>query len=204
MKRLQTIVAVALLVLGCARRAEVRPEKKQVRRQAQPSVEEGVGLHYADILKLKALNREDVAFLLVDRLAEIVASRMRPRFYNSAQGISDLESSSRKAYVQRAVELGLMDVFPDGSFQPEDLVQRCHLAIIVQNVLRSFGQASLAGRKESPYRDVPATFYASGAILLAVEREVLLPRSPEVFAPFEPVTGQEAVKALDRLRSLLK
>lgn len=206
MNRFRTIGLIAtavttLLVFGCARR-EVRPGRKEPGRETLPSPE--VPLDYSEILRTDALTREDVAALLADGLGDAAALRMKPRFYDSGKGITDIESSRRRTYVENAVKLGLMDVFPDGSFQPQDVVQRAHFAIIVQNILNAFQQSSLPRLATSPYRDVPATHYAYNAILLAARKAILKPRSPGLFAPFEPINGQEAVEAIERLKALLK
>lgn len=201
---LSGIMTAALLICGCARRVEVGRERGGVEKGMLGSVEAEVPLDYAQILKSRIVNREDLAAILVDKLGSLCASRMKPRFYDSRKGITDIESSDRASYVERAVKLGLMDVFPDGSFLPKDVVQRAHVAIVAQNILRAFRQTSLPKQKHPAFLDVPRTHYAHNAILLAVQRGILSPRSSQLFAPFDPISGQEAVRAADRLKALLR
>lgn len=199
-----TAVIFTVSLASCAKREEIRPAKKEVREEAPPAVKPEVRRDYDAVGKLQAVRREDLAALLADKLRDAAAHRMKPRYYDSERGITDIALSKKRADIERAVKLGLLDVFPDGSFQPADTVQRVHFAMAVQNILNALGQGSVFTMERSPFRDVPQTYYAYNAVLLAIQKGILLPRFQGVFAPFEPITGKEAVRGVDRLRTLLR
>ncbi len=199
-----TAIIFTVSLASCAKREEIRPAKREVRKEARAAVKPGAHSDYGELLKSKVVTREDLAALLVGKLSDTAAAGMKPRYYDSKTGITDIAVSRKRTDIEKAVKLGLLDVFPDGSFQPADTVQRVHFAMTVQKILNALGQGSVFTTERSPFRDVPETYYAYNAVLLAIQKGILLPRFQGVFAPFEPITGKEALRGVNRLRTLLR
>ncbi len=111
--------------------------------------------------------------------------------------------------VVEVVLVGGMDVYPDNTFRPDELIQRVHLAMTLQNiVILVTGNNSLYTafiNTPSNYTDVKRTHYAYNAIRLVTEYEIMpVPATSDRFDLDGTVSGFDALLALRNLQGYLK
>lgn len=108
-------------------------------------------------------------------------------------------SVDTRGYVGRAVELGLLQGYPDGSFGPQGTVTRAEMATILGRVLVDLGVPALPQRYFAVFEDrdqIPAWAEPAAA---AVRRQLVVGRvAYRVFAPADPTTRAEAATMLHR------
>ncbi|HEX9186474.1 MAG TPA: S-layer homology domain-containing protein, partial [Vicinamibacteria bacterium] len=111
----------------------------------------------------------------------------------------DIASSWAREFVARALALGLVDVYPNHTFQPGAFVRRVDLARAVARGLDRLGWASAAA-------PAPSDMSRSHLDYVAVERVLgagLMGLGPSgAFEPWRAVSGREAVEVVDALARL--
>lgn len=104
--------------------------------------------------------------------------------------------------------MGVRGLEPQGALDPGRPLTRGVFALILEDVL-----IKLAGDKRLPVRfigrpsrfaDVRPDHYAYNAIVVTTTLKFLSPVKPNVFGLLEPVSGIEALAALQRLRGMLR
>jgi tetratricopeptide (TPR) repeat protein len=103
---------------------------------------------------------------------------------------------------------GLMEVYPNHTFQPGAPVRRSDVADLVQRTLERASArnpaAPIAWRSATPsFPDLPATHAAYAAAAAAVGAGVMQTDEGQAFAPQRLVTGAEASAIVDRLAALV-
>jgi hypothetical protein len=106
--------------------------------------------------------------------------------------LRDLEGSEWVGLALDAVRSGRLEVFPDGSFRGDDVVQRGRFALWLDRF--EWPAAAPAPVPD----DVPAGDYRRGAVERALAAGLMSPRGPGRFEPDLPMTGREAAEALRR------
>ena len=112
----------------------------------------------------------------------------------SVAAFSDVDSNASYA---RAINvdtaLGLLNGYPDGTFQPEGSITRAEFAAVVVRMLGQESQAAgSAGMTQ--YNDVPADHWASGYINIATQLGIINGYGDGNFGPEDPVLYEQAVK----------
>ncbi|MFO8060534.1 MAG: S-layer homology domain-containing protein [Bacillota bacterium] len=114
--------------------------------------------------------------------------------------------AAARGEVARAVELELIEGYPDGTFRPADTVTRVQMATILGRVLMTLGVPAQT-RFFGLFRDgdqIPDWALPAAA---AVRQELVIGRAtyPErVFAPADPITRAEAATMLERFINQLE
>ncbi|MDI6809609.1 MAG: tetratricopeptide repeat protein [Candidatus Eisenbacteria bacterium] len=181
----------------------------------------GMPPEYEAIAKTPAITRADLAALLmmelkVDKLMKPTANRPQPTFRppgsdTSAAALnrtaSDVSGSWAKPYIDKTVALGVMDLFPDGTFVPRDIVSRANYALTVQRILAAvIGEQGLTTRfigTVSPFPDVPSSNYAFNAIMVVTTRGIMKAKMDGTFGMTDPVPGADALLMLRALKEQL-
>ncbi|MBN1478843.1 tetratricopeptide repeat protein [candidate division KSB1 bacterium] len=177
-----------------------------------------------EILKVEAISRAELAALLV---AEFDAGHhMRRRNPNYAGGsnlslkteeqtriqtvnrITDINGLAAESWIKEVVQVGAMDVYPDNSFRPFELVQRMNLAMTLQNIIiQATGNTSLYTaflNSAPPFSDVKRTHYAFNAICLVTEYEIMPKTTNSTLFDLDgTVSGYDALSALRNLEQFL-
>ena len=153
---------------------------------------------YADIPRLPQATRGDVAALIGVRLQTILsAAKPRP-----SAVATDVRGHWASRWIVEVIRAGVMDVFPNHSFQPRAVVRRSDLAQAVSRILAISGaNPSRADRSRVNIADVGASHLGYEDISAAVAAGVLSLDGGN-FRPSRAVTGQEAVDAIRRLQRL--
>lgn len=141
------------------------------------------------------ITRAELAALVVER---VEALKSRPPAARN-EVASDLSRTWARPQVLRALELGLMDVYPNHTFQPAGVVRRGELAVVAARVLDLVGW----GRSNGPApRDMSPSHLQYSSVVRVVGAGVMQNAASGAFEPWRIVTGAEAkavVEALARL-----
>lgn len=146
------------------------------------------------------ITRGDLAALIGIRLDEIV--RQAPR---SAEVITDTAGHWAASWIAEVAAAAVMPPFDNHTFQPRASIRRVDLAEAVTALLRIISrtrpavQARIAARPTIP--DVSPSHLNYPAVAAAVSAGVL-PLDAGRFDTERPVSGADAIAALDRLRAL--
>lgn len=153
----------------------------------------------------------DAAVITRGQLAALLAVKLEPLLSGartvSAVVITDTRSHWASPYILAAARTGVMDVYPNHTFQPEAPVRRADLARIVGKVLELVvkRRPQLAAAWRNPRRkfpDVAPGHLSFPAAALAVESGVMTTAADGSFQLTRPVTGAEGVAAVDKLAEL--
>ena len=158
---------------------------------------------YRRIPEQASVTRADLAALLGVRLAPLLhAAPARPSTL-----VTDVSGTWAAPWISAVLRAGVMDAFPNHTFQPEAGIRRGDLAAVVSRVL-TLGAAidpPRSGRwpkDKVTFSDLPATHPAFDAASRAVGARVLDAGAAGAFEPTRSVTGAEAVEAVARLEKL--
>ena len=178
----------------------------------------GMPSEYVAIIQSSEITRAELAALLANELPLERIFRKTPEYRepvfqppdassaatNQEMQISDVRNSWAGSYIERVVEMGAMEIYPDGRFKPDEQVTRAELAQVAQNVLTAALNDSklstLYVGNASTFTDVPRTHFAFNAITLVINRGIMAPRTDGTFGLMDPVTGTEAVRVVHILR----
>ncbi len=160
---------------------------------------------YRTIESAATITRAQLAALLAVRLEDLLR---RARAANAIV-ITDARESWAAPWILAVTRAGVMDVFPNHTFQPETEVRRGDLAQAVSHVLSLVAaeKPTLAARWRDPrpkFADVGPNHLSYPAAARAVSSGVMAPLEGESFQLQRPVSGTEAVAAVSRLEELAK
>jgi tetratricopeptide (TPR) repeat protein len=145
------------------------------------------------------------------QLAALLAVKLEPLLTGartvSAVVITDTRSHWASAYILAAARAGVMEVYPNHTFQPDAVVRRVDMARTVGKVLELVvkRRPQLAAAWRNPRRkfpDLAPGHLSYPAAALAVEAAVMTTAADGSFQLTRPVTGAEAVAAVDKLVEL--
>jgi tetratricopeptide (TPR) repeat protein len=154
---------------------------------------------FQSIESAETLTRAQLAALIGVRLEAIV--KRAPRATTSV--ITDIRGSWAQPWILAVTRAGLMEVYPNHTFQPGATVRRADLASAASRILSLLAAdhpsiaAWRAARRRFP--DISPSHLAYPAASIAVEAGVIRPLDTGGFGLTRPVTGAEAVAAVNRL-----
>jgi hypothetical protein len=157
---------------------------------------------YRAIATAPEVTRGDVAAVLGVRLAPFLTTVPA----RSGVLLTDIRTHWAAPWILSVVRAGLMEPFPNHTFQPRQRVRRADLAQIVTHALdlaatrRGGASPWVAARPQLV--DVPATHPLYPVIAQAAASGVLPAGPDETFQPSRMVTGPELVDAVGRLEHL--
>ncbi|MBN1547974.1 MAG: S-layer homology domain-containing protein [Syntrophaceae bacterium] len=148
--------------------------------------------------KILAGGRDDVTTLRTGKNGD------RSRTF-SAKDISD---HPQKVYIEEILRIGVTGLtkYPDGSFRPEECVNRATYAVIMEDVLsRLTGKNDLREQFEdhaSPFADVSVDNPDYEVVMVVTSRGIMdfKDATKAEFAPLAPVSGAEALSVIRKLK----
>lgn len=188
-----------------ARAAEVyrglltRDRGDEAARAGEKAAREGLELlsmpeEYRRIGEAPRVTRADLAALVAVRVQAL--QRLGP---GEARVAVDISMSWAREHVARVLALGIMDVYPNHTFQPGAVVRRVDLARAAARTLDALGWPRSAGPAPSDmarsHLDYDAVERALGAGLMG-----LTPSGG--FEPWRPVSGSEAIDVVEAMARL--
>jgi tetratricopeptide (TPR) repeat protein len=158
---------------------------------------------YKSIEASPMITRAQLAALFGVRLDSLIKSAPRP----NAVVITDTRSNWAAPWILGVARAGLIEVYPNHTFQPNAAVRRADLA---QATLRALGLiaagnprvAALIQTARGRFPDVPEGHLSYQAVSAAVASGVMAVTADGTFQLARPVTGAEAVAAVAKLAEL--
>lgn len=113
--------------------------------------------------------------------------------------------------VEKILQIGVkgLELYPDGEFHPQDLVTRAILAVVIVDVMEKITKnVSLAQSYEamaSPYKNLSRDLPYYGEIMTVLSMGIMDVRTltSSRLAPYEPLSGIDAIVALHELKDVL-
>jgi tetratricopeptide (TPR) repeat protein len=159
---------------------------------------------YRAIAGLPQVTRGDLAALLGVRLQALLAAAP-PR---EAVVLTDARSHWASGWIMAVVRAGVMEAYPNHTFQPRGLVRRLEMAQVAMRVLdliaaRRPGLAREWAGARPRIGDLPAAHMGYPAASTVVAAGVM-PLVDGMFRPGRPVSGTEAVEVVGRIEGLVR
>jgi hypothetical protein len=158
---------------------------------------------YRSIETAATVTRAQLAALLGVRLDDLL--KRAPR--TNAVVITDTRSSWAAPWILSVTRAGLMEVYPNHTFQPGVFVRRGDLAVAASQALTLIAASNpkLAASLRSArgkFPDVPPTHLRYNAASIAVQSGVMSVTGEGTFELSRPISGAEAIAAINRLEEL--
>jgi tetratricopeptide (TPR) repeat protein len=158
---------------------------------------------YRAIPDAPQITRADLAALIGVRLATVL---QRPPQHDAGI-ITDIRGQWAASWIMAVARAGVMEPYANHAFQPRAAVRRSDLAQIVARLLERIApRTSARGRAWEEARlkfaDIGPGHLAYPAASVAVASGVMRVGADNLFQPGRPVTGAEAIEAIDRLAAL--
>ncbi len=163
----------------------------------------GLPIEYSEIGDTPRLTRGAMAALVGVRLESLLRSTPR----QPSGIVTDTRSHWASPWILNVLQSGVMDAYPNHTFQPDAPVRRDGLAQVVSRLLALLAQrapemASEWSSARPAFSDLPPGHLSYAAASMAVSAGVLTPLNGGTFQLGRPVSGAEAVAAIDRLEAL--
>jgi tetratricopeptide (TPR) repeat protein len=172
--------------------------KLRLDRLRERSHTSGLPADYAAIPRLSQVTRGDLAALVGVRLRAILSAAPS----RSSAVATDVRGHWASRWIVEVIRAGVMDVFPNHTFQPKAVIRRSDLAQAASRVLTLTGTGpSRADRNRVTVADVGQD-HLSYADIAAAVASGLMNLDGGSFRPARAVTGQEAVDVVGRLERL--
>lgn len=158
---------------------------------------------YKSIEASPAITRAQLAALFGVRLDDVL--KRAPR--SNALVITDTRGNWAAPWILSVARAGLMEVYPNHTFQPNAVVRRAELAGGGSKVLAlvAAGNPRLAASLRNArgrFPDVPQGHLSYQAVSAAVESGLMAPTADGTFQLTRAVTGAEALAAIAKLEEL--
>lgn len=150
-----------------------------------------------------SITRGELAALVGVRLDGLLQQARR----REAPVMTDTRGHWAAPWIGSVVRAGIMDPYPNHQFQPQARVRRAELALAVSRLLAVLGaknpRALQQWRDARPrFGDLPPTHLGYPSAALSVGADILEPLEGNMFQPGRPVSGAEALEALERIDAL--
>ncbi len=160
---------------------------------------------YRAINTAPQITRADLAALIGVRLEAWLAQL--PQVTPAV--MTDVRDNWATPWILTVTRAGLMEVYPNHTFQPDAVIQRADLARIVSRALNLLATQqhndalTQRWRQAQPtFNDLPPTHDSYPAAALAVAAGVLQNGADNNFEPTKPVSGSEALTVVGRLEAM--
>lgn len=159
---------------------------------------------YRSIESSPTVTRAQLAALLGTRLGDVLR-----RAQAKPVVVTDARTNWAAPWIQSVIRAGVMEPFPNHTFQPNTTVRRGDLAQAVSRVLALVAAANprVAARwrdSRPTFADVGATHLLYPAAARAVSAGIMAPVDGGTFQLTRPVTGSEARDAVSKLEVLVR
>jgi tetratricopeptide (TPR) repeat protein len=162
---------------------------------------EALPAEYRAIPESAAVTRAQVAAAIGLDLESLLARAAR----TSAVVVTDVRAHWAAPWILPVTQAGVMDIYPNHTFQPNATVRRSDLAQIASQLLAIVAavrpEDAARWRAARPrLEDVPAGFVSYRAIALSVGAGVMALDESGRFWPARPATGAELLDVIDKIK----
>jgi tetratricopeptide (TPR) repeat protein len=156
---------------------------------------QGMPEEYRRIAQATRISRADLAALVAVKVTALRRVEMR-----QPEVAVDISGSWAREYILQALALGILDLYPNHTFQPGATARRGDLARVVGRVLDVLGAPAPA---EVTITDMSATNLYHDAVVRAVGAGLMDLTAAGAFEAWRPVSGRDASDVLDALARLV-
>ncbi|MCX5821507.1 MAG: S-layer homology domain-containing protein [Deltaproteobacteria bacterium] len=179
------------------------------------------------IALVERITRADAAALFLEELKiDVLYARRTPKTFDTAfkdpekakstaagrTSAADIGSHPLRADIEGMIRIGMrgLEVYPDGNFRPDELVDRATYAMMIEDILiKISGDNALATRfigGSSPFPDLRADLPYFNAVMVVTSRGLMEARDmvSGAFSPLEPVGGADALLVIRKMREELR
>ena len=158
---------------------------------------------YRSIETAPTVTRAQLAALLGVRLDDLLKRARR----DNPVVLTDTRGNWASPWIQAVSRAGIMEAYPNHTFQPNEPVRRGDLALAASRVLSFIaterpGQAAAWKDARVRFSDLPPGHLSYPAAAVAVQSGVMKPVERDEFQLTRPVTGAEALAAVKKLEEL--
>lgn len=170
--------------------------RNRIAVQSQPA-------EYRAIATNPQVSRADLAALIAVRLPSLIDSAPT----RDASLLTDIRGHWAERWITSVARAGVVEAFPNHTFQPATPVKRADLATSVARLLNLVAVVQPARAREwvgarMRFPDLPPGHMAYPAASMAVAASVMRVGSTGAFGPNDEVTGAEATAAIDAIRTI--
>jgi tetratricopeptide (TPR) repeat protein len=179
------------------------------------------------IALVERITRADAAALFLEELKiDTLYARRTPKNFDTAfkdpekakwtaaarTSAADINSHPLRADIEAMIRIGMrgLEVYPDGSFRPDGLVDRAAYAMMIEDILiKIAGDNALATRfigSPSPFPDLRADLPYFNAVMVVTSRGLMEAKDmvSGAFFPLDPVGGADALLVIRKMREELR
>lgn len=187
---------------------EQEPENKKILERVE-TLKNKLGLfelpsQYKSIPDRQAARREDIAALLAIKFKDdLEEPSAKPPI------IVDIATSWAARHITQMASLGLVDVYPNHEFLPEETISRAEMAEILMRLIHYLEQRGKKFIQQIPperiqISDVTSSNYYFRPILAILSYDIMTLSADKKFLPNNPVSGAEAVRLFDIIAALIR
>jgi tetratricopeptide (TPR) repeat protein len=180
------------------------------------------------IAVVERITRADAAALFMEEMKiDVLYQKRTPKTFDTAfkdpekakaaaakhpATASDIADHPLKADIEAILKIGVrgLENYPDGSFHPNDLVDRAAYAMMLEDILiRVTGDNALATKfigSASPFPDLRSDLPYFNAVMVVTSRGIMEAKdfATGEFAPLSPVSGVDALLIIRKIKEELK
>ncbi|MFQ6083614.1 MAG: S-layer homology domain-containing protein [Candidatus Aminicenantia bacterium] len=187
---------------------KIEPDDPQIKKRLDLIQKELVFIElprqFNDIPSKKTINKADLASLIAIKFKDIWGRlRVKPPI------VVDISTSWAAQYILEVTALRLLDVYPNHTFRPEEIITRGEMAQVLSRLIDFLTSKDYRLVKQFSPEDIhlsdvsPEHFYYQPIVkVVSYQLMDLLPGYQ--FKPFQELSGQEAVTIIDTLARLIE
>jgi tetratricopeptide (TPR) repeat protein len=158
-------------------------------------------VEYQEISRAEQVNRAQLAALLVTELPFLQKYQLM-----NSEIMVDILNHWARSYMQKVVDLGIMEVYPNRTFEPRQPISRLELANAANRVLQilstSEGKQIPQVAENIQIPDLSLTSVNYPVVFATISAGVLSLDADGRFHPGRPVSGAEVMSMVNRLKNL--
>lgn len=159
---------------------------------------------YNAIQSTESVTKEDVAALMSVKFKDIIDEQSgKPPI------IIDISTSWASRFILHTASLGILDVYPNHTFQPKKVITRAEMAETLFRLIEHLKRKGYSFIQQIPpdriqISDVSPSNYYYRPIILLVSYDIMTLSQDRAFQPDRAVSGREALRLLDLILALIK
>ncbi len=184
------------------------PENKEIASRIE-SLKSALGIfelpsQYDSIPFSKTISKEEIATLIAVKFKGILEEGP-----STPPIIIDISTSWAAKFIIQTASLGILDIYPNHTFQPKKIITRAEAAEILLRLIRYLEKKGYKFIRQIPLekvqvRDVPSQNYYHRPIIEVLSYDIMDLTMNQEFRPDLPLAGDEFIRLLDIILSLIK
>lgn len=159
---------------------------------------------YESIPATEAVSKEEVAALIGVKFKNVLEEHTR-----KPPIIIDIATSWAANFILKLTSIGILDVYPNHTFQPKKIVTKAEMAEILLRLIDSLKKRGFKFIQQIPLEkiqvpDVSSDNYYYQPILHLLSYDIMSLSQDKTFGPELPVSGSESIKFLNLILALIK